>query len=222
MYPLTPERRGLGGIGLRPFTTWWWMGGAFVVAFAFAAIVLSIFGGDSRGTVLALRVTARWSFVLFWFAYAGGAIAALCGPPLNTLTRFGREFGLAFAAAQLVHVGLVLWLVHITPGPNSAMLFFWVAILCACLLALFSVPQFRDKLGQRLWRTLCTIALEYIALAFAADFILNPLRSEGLDRYPLTYLPFALMLVAGFGLRVAAVMRHHRARVWERRSQGAI
>jgi hypothetical protein len=51
------------------------------------------------------------------------------------------------------------------------------------------------------------MALEYIALVFAADFILLPLRADGLGKYPLPYLPFALMLVGGAGLRVAACVK---------------
>ena len=43
-----------------------------------------------------------------------------------------------------------------------------------------------------------------IALVFASDFILGPLQAGGLGKYPLTHLPFALMLVGGAGLRVAA------------------
>jgi len=201
-----PARRGfeVRSIGLWPITAAYWMGAAFLIAFALAAIVLAIFGVANRGTVLALQVTARWSFVLFWLAYAGGAVAWLCGPRLGGLARHGRELGLAFASAQLAHVGLVLWIIHIAKGPVGAMLFFWVGIFCTYLLALFSLPRLRDALVPRLWRIFRTIALEYIALAFTADFILNPLQAGGLGKFPLSYLPFALMLVSGAGLRVVA------------------
>jgi hypothetical protein len=84
---------------------------------------------------------------------------------------------------------------------------FWIGVLCTYLLALFSLPRLHDLLKPRLWRTFRAIALEYIALVFAADFILAPLQAGGLGKYPLTYLPFALMLVAGAGLRVAAFAR---------------
>jgi hypothetical protein len=84
------------------------------------------------------------------------------------------------------------------------MVFFWVGILFTYLLALFSLPRLRDAIGPRFWRIFRTIALNYIALAFAADFILGPLQKGGLSEYPLTYLPFAIMLVAGAALRVAA------------------
>jgi hypothetical protein len=53
----------------------------------------------------------------------------------------------------------------------------------------------------RLWRIFLAIAFEYIAIAFAADFILAPLQASGLEKYPVTYLPFALLLIGGAGLR---------------------
>ncbi len=204
------ERRGfrVRGAGWWPSTVALWMGVAFLIAVALAAIVLAIFGGGGRGTGLALRATARWSFLLFWLAYAGGAMAKLCWPRLGVLARRGRELGLAFASAQLVHVGLIFWFIHIATEPVGAMVFFWVGILCTYLLALFSLPRLRDALGPRLWRIFRAIALQYIALVFAADFILGPLRAGGLGQYPLTYLPFALMLVGGVGLRVATFSDH--------------
>jgi len=191
-----------------------WMAMAFLIAVALAAIVLAIFGVGGRGTGLALRVTARWSFLLFWLAYAGGAMAQLWGPRLGVLARHGRELGLAFASAQLVHMGLIFWLIHIATEPVGAMVFFWIGILCTYLLALFSLPWLRDALGPCLWRAFRTLALEYIAVTFAADFIVEPLMAGGLGKYPLTYLPFVLMLVGGAGLRVAAFsdrkLRHRR------------
>jgi hypothetical protein len=203
-----PESSGFGlpGIGGRPVTPVSWMWAAFFIAFALAVIVFVIFGIGERGTAIALRATARWSFLLFWLAYAGSAIAWRCGSRLDVLARNGREMGLAFASAQLIHVGLVLWIIHIAKDPPGAMLFFWVGIFCTYLLALFSLPRLRDALEPRLWRIFRTIALEYIAIAFAADFILIPLVGGGVGKYPLSYLPFALMLVSGAGLRVAAFL----------------
>jgi hypothetical protein len=198
-----PESRGFRfrGIAGRPIPAVSWMWAAFLIALALAVIVLVIFGVGERGTAIALKATARWSFLLFWLAYAGSAIAWVW-PRLDGLARHGRELGLAFASAQLVHVGLVLWIIHIATGPAGAMLFFWVGIFCTYLLALFSLPRLRAALEPRLWRTFRTIALEYIALAFAADFI--TLHADGLGKHPLSYLPFALMLVTGAGLRVVA------------------
>lgn len=193
-----------------PATAPSWMAAGFVVASLLAALALSLFGLGERGTGIALRLTARWSFLLFWLAYAGSAMAKLFGPRFGGLARRGRDFGLTYASAQVVHVGLVLWILYLAPGKNGGMLFFWVGILCTYLLALFSLPGFRETLGPRLWRMFRTVALEYIALVFAADFILGPLQAATRPgEYPLlTYAPFALMLVAGAGLRLASVARY--------------
>ena len=205
------EKRGLRGrwISWWPSPTWSWMIAAFLIAVGLAATVLAIFGSAERGTAIALRLTARWSFLLFWLAYIGSAMARLFGPRLAGLARRGRAFGLAFASAQVVHLSLVLWLFYLAPGSNGGMVFFWVGILCTYLLALFSLPRLRDALSPQLWRICSTIAMEYIALVFAADFILSPLQANVHGNYPLSYLPFALMLVGGVALRVASFARYH-------------
>jgi hypothetical protein len=191
----------------RPTGTLSWMVAAFLIAVVSAAVVLAVFGVGERGTVIALRLTARWSFILFWFAYTGRAIATLLGFRLAGLVRHGRDFGLAFASAQAVHVGLVLWLFYLAPGANGGMVFFWIGIACTYLLALFSLPRLRDALDPRLWRISCMIAMEYIALVFFVDFIRIPLQANTLGNYPLSYLPFALMLVGGVCLRVVSFAR---------------
>jgi hypothetical protein len=86
-------------IGQTPIATYSWMGAAFVIAVGLAAILVVIFGVGDRGTVVALRATARWSFLLFWLAYVGGATAKLWGLQLGGLAHRGRELGLAFASA---------------------------------------------------------------------------------------------------------------------------
>jgi hypothetical protein len=53
-----------------------WVTASFVVAAALTAIVFGLVDAQD-GVGVALRVTARWSFLLFWFAYAGGAMATL-------------------------------------------------------------------------------------------------------------------------------------------------
>jgi hypothetical protein len=190
------------------------MTASFLVAAALAAIVLSIFSPQDRVGV-ALRVTARWSFSLFWLAYTASAMAILWGPPFDRLARYGREFGLAFAAAQLVHIGLILG-----SGAGAGMTFFWIGIVLTYLLALFSLPRVRDAMGPRLWRISVLIALNYIALVFAADFIEGPLKRGGIANYPLSYVPFALMLIVGVGLRVAAFV--HRKLRTQRPNQNVV
>jgi hypothetical protein len=202
---------GLTGAGRGTATTVSWVAAGFFIALASAAVVLAVFGAGGRGTVLALKATAAWSFLLFWLAYAGSAAAALFGPRFAGWARRGRDFGLGFAAALAVHVGLVLWHYRIATEPVGVMAFFWAGVACTGLLALFSLPRLRAALGPRLWRIFCAGALEYIALVFAADFIVIPLRFAGYREYPPSYLPFAVTLAAGAGLRLAAFARRMMA-----------
>lgn len=197
-------------IGWWPDTALSWIVIGFVIAALLAAATLGLFGAAGRGTSIALKVTARWSFVLFWVAYTGAALARLFGSRFAGLARRGRDFGLAFASAQLIHVGLVLWLYVLSAGPGGAMLLFWAGIACTYLLALFSLPKLQHALGRRLWKLACAMALDYIALVFAVDFILLPLGAQGAMHYPVSYIPFALMLIAGFGLRGAAAFARIR------------
>jgi hypothetical protein len=208
---------GLGGFAVRRIAARLtgapaWMAAAFAVSLALAAIIFVVFGAGESGAAFALRVTARWCFLLFWLAYAGGALAKLCGPRFGVLARHGREFGLAFASALSVHVGLVLWLMAVAADQRTPMLFFWAGVLCTYALALVSLPRMRDWLGARLWRILCEGALQYIALVFAVDFIIEPLQASGAVKYPLGYLPFAVMLLGGALLRLAGQMRQPAAR----------
>jgi hypothetical protein len=204
--------------GWRAVSVFWWMATAFLVCFLLAAAVLAVFGAGERGTDLALRLTARWCFLLFWFAYAGSALAKLWSVNLfMELARHGREFGLAFASALTVHFALVLRHYHVATPPVGAMLFFWVGIFCTYLLALFSLRGVRDALGPRLWHIVLTLALEYIALVFAVDFILEPLEATGAAKYPLSYVPFLAMLVGGALVRLAAFVRTN---LWRQRTTG--
>src|ERR1700704_6307192 len=112
------------------------MGVAFAIALTIAVTVLAIRGTGNSGIRLALELTARWSFLLFWLAYAGNAVAILFN--VEPLASRGREFGLAFAAAHLVHIGLVIWLGYIlgrVPLSGGLLLFFLIALFCTYLLA---------------------------------------------------------------------------------------
>ena len=206
----TPEQRRLEFRGLAKWriTTPAAMAAASLVALVMAAVLLAIFGTGEHGTAIALRATARWSFLLFWLAYVGGALAKLFGSRFDRLAQHGRDLGLAFASAQLIHVGLVVWLLYLSDGSGGAMLVFWAGIACTYILALFSWARLRDVLGPRLWRVLRTAAMEYIAYVFAVDFILIQLHEHGTAGYPLSYVPFAGMLVGGFCLRIVATARY--------------
>jgi hypothetical protein len=186
-----------------------WMTVAFGVALGLAASVLAVHGVDDKGLRRALQVTARWSFLLFWMAYSCTAITALLGPALEPLARRGREFGLAYAAAQLIHLGLVAWLFQMTshlPLAGQGFVFFMIGIVWTYLLALFSVGMLSKTLGSGGWRALRVLGLNYILFAFAMDFV--PLGIHAIVHYEprrlIGYAPFAMMTVLAPVLVLAA------------------
>jgi hypothetical protein len=170
------------------------MASAFAAAATLAAAALVLFGAGERGTDIALKATARLSFLLFWLAYAGGGLAMLAGPGLQSLKRHGREFGLAFASAHLIHIALVVWLCWIGAAPDAGVFrFFLPPLVFVYILALFSIRRLRQALGRIGWWLLRTFAMTYIAYAFATDFWPYPL---GGAVHILEYLPFAVLSIA--------------------------
>ena len=187
----------------RPLPTAALMGCAFCAALGLAGVVLVALGPGERGTIVALQATARLSFLLFWPAYAGGALTTLFGPAFKGLKQRAREFGLAFASAHLVHLTLVAWLTHIGAAPPlGAFVFFGIAVLWTYLLALFSIGHLQRILGSKGWWLLRVIGLNYIAYAFAVDFFsASPVVSL---KYLIGYLPFSVLSAVGPMLCLAA------------------
>jgi hypothetical protein len=192
-----------------------WIASGFLSALGLAGLVIATFGAGERGASLALQATGRLAFFFFWLAYSGGALNALFGSVFDPLKRRGRVFGLAFAAVQLVHIGLVGWLCIIGAAPAlGTFVFFGIAVFWTGLLALFSfVP-----LGPAGWWVLRVVGLNYIAYAFAVDFLRSPIFSD--VKHLVGYLPFAILSVAGPMLRLAAYLRRalHLRGVFVKRS----
>jgi len=189
---------------------WEWVVGAFGGALAIAAAILSAGGTGPDGLGLAVRVTARWSFLYFWLSYAGGATAILFGPAFSELARVARSAGLAFAAALQVHIGLVVWLGVVTghvPLQGALLWFFLIALLFADLLVLLSFGIGIPSLG-RLWRPLLLAGTTYILIAYGRDFVLGALDVKAQSWvHAAEYVPFALLSLIAIPLRLAALLR---------------
>jgi D-alanyl-lipoteichoic acid acyltransferase DltB (MBOAT superfamily) len=182
------------------------MAAAFLVGLV---IVLAVRAGAGPGerVVMALRATARWSFLLFWLASTGGALTTLFGSRFQALARRARDFGLAFASAHLVHLGVVAWVYYSSPDPpvRSTLVFFGIAAIWTYVLAILSIKRLSVRLNPRAWRTMRTLGVEYIGLAFLTDFAKHPFQGGVLD--VANYLPFLALAIAGPILRLAALVK---------------
>jgi len=194
---------------MRRPTTLEWMGAAIGVALTIV-LTVGLVAPDHKLS-LALRSTARWSFLLFWLASCGGPLATLFGSRFSGLAARARDFGLSFASAHLVHLGLVAWLYFAYVGPGRFILiFFGVAAFWTYLLAFLSVRRVTATLDPRFWKILRTIGVEYISFAFLYDFARNPFGGGFLR--VVAYLPFLILTVAGPLLRLAALVKKRLVR----------
>ena len=124
--------------------------------------------------------------------------------------RRARVFGLAFATAIQVHIGLVIWLgvvIGQIPLQGGILLFFLAALSCTYLLVLLSFGVGMRNLG-RLWRPLLFLGTTYILIAFGRDFVLDaPDQLTQHWLYFVEYVPFALLSLIAIPLRLAAFLR---------------
>ena len=187
-----------------------WMGTAFAIALAIATMALALYGTGNAGTRTALELTARWSFLLFWLAYAGNAVAILFGA--RNLASHARDFGLAFAAAHLVHIGLIVWLAHILGRavlPPGLFWFFMAGLFWTYLLAGLSFGGVK-ALGPTAWRWIRLAGMNYILVAFGRDFVLPVLYPKpaqvNLGHF-MFYAPFMVLAIAAPLLVLAAHAR---------------
>jgi hypothetical protein len=187
-----------------------WMIGALGGGIAIAVAVLAGYGTGPDGLRLGVRVSARWSFLFFWLSYAGGAMAILFGPAFAGLARRARVFGLAFATAIQVHIGLVIWLgvvIGQIPLHGGVLWLFLVALFFADLLALLSFGTAMRNLGRLRW-PLLFLGTTYILYAFGTDFVPGALDQKTQHwLYAAEYVPFALLSLIAIPLRLGAFLR---------------
>jgi hypothetical protein len=178
-----------------------WMAMAFCASLGLPIGVLAFFGNEQRGVNVALQATARLAFLFFWPAYVGGALIFLFGDLFLPIRRHVRELGLAFAAALLVHLGLVVRLCAIGSPPSPKTFgIFGLAAGFVYLLAVLSVDRLRQALPSESWQILRTVAMTYIAFAFVLDFKRIPLGDLS---HSVAYVPFAALSIVVPLLRLA-------------------
>ena len=129
----------------------------------------------------------------------------------QALAQRARDFGLAFASAHLVHIGLAVFLLYVLAAPFllPKLIFFAVGAFRIYLLVLLSIKRVAAMLQPRAWRIVRSIGVEYITLVFIFDFSQGTFQG-GLKNLAI-YLPFLMLAVAGPVLRMAAAIKR-RAR----------
>jgi hypothetical protein len=188
---------------------WIWMVAAFCASLALTASVVAL--SHHGGFGIALQTSARVAFLFFWPAYVGGALTSLFGNVFLPLKEHARDFGLAFAAALLVHLGLITYLCATGHAfATETFVIFGVAAVLTYLLALLSIDRARQALPRIFWLPIRVFAMNYIALAFILDFVKFPI---GDFREGVIYLPFAALAIVGPALKLAAWTQNSQIRM---------
>jgi hypothetical protein len=185
-----------------------WMAVAFCATLGLTGSAVAIFYTPHNNLGIALATSARVSFLLFWPAYVGSALTSLFGDVFLPLSQHARDLGLAFAAALLVHLGIVAYLCAVGhPPPAGTFVVFGAAAILTYLLALLSIGRVRRAMPRAFWPFFRAVAMNYIAFAFLKDFVKFPLSDL---RNALLYLPFAGLATIGPMLKLAAWMQKMR------------
>jgi hypothetical protein len=186
------------------------MGVATLAAALLAVAALTTVGHDKSGIGLALRLTARLGFLLFWLSYIAGAMVTLFGEHWRPLTRHARVLGMSFSAVLTVHLTLVAWICWIGAAPPlQTFVIFGIGAACAYALLASSFDVVRRAMGPDAWRRVQSVGAGYILFAFAFDFLRpQPLKPIG---FLVGYLPFDILIVSGVALRLLAWWKRRRS-----------
>jgi DMSO/TMAO reductase YedYZ heme-binding membrane subunit len=186
---------------------------AALLSFIVAATVLVAGDGSREATRLALRLTARLSFVYFMLAFLASPLARLRpGAFGRWLVRRRRAFGVAFGASMTIHVGCILRLYALYAPDRPPMVTdadFFVGIPGLVLVALMTVTSaiaVRRRIPPRAWKRLHTVGLYAVWSIFVLCLVDSVSRKE--TEHPVVaYYAFIAVLVAAMALRLTALRR---------------
>ena len=163
---------------------------------------------DETTIRVAIRATARISFVLFLGAFLGNALYRLMPASATRWLKAHKDgFTLGFAGSHTVHLAFILILVAaigrenvlkgIMPIPFTVGFLLIYALAAGVLLRHLTFWSLRFE----------ALAHYYLMSLFVVSFTRHALAR------PLFYTPFVLVAAIAAGLRIAAAVRSRRAQV---------
>jgi len=192
------------------------MVGATLLNASLAGALLLLAGSDSGATELALRTTARVSFVWFMLAFVASPLQQLRPSRVSAwLFSRRRAFGVIFGLSMSIHVGFILRLfaLHAPERPpmvTDADFFIGIpGLVMVGLLTITSVDALKRRLGPIAWQRLHTTGIWVVWTIFFLCLVDSVGRKT--TAHPvLAYYTFIAVLLLAMGLRVVAA-RHRTA-----------
>ena len=163
---------------------------------------------DETTIRVAIRATARISFVLFLGAFLGNALYSLVPAATTRWLKANKDrFTSGFAASHTVHLVFILTLMAAIgrePALKGLMVVpFTIGFVFIYVLAAGVLFRFRLFLSLQVE----ALAHYYLVALFAVSFTRHAIAR------PLFYTPFALIAIAALGVRIAVAIRSRRAQV---------
>src|SRR5271169_1141728 len=163
---------------------------------------------DEMTIRVAIRTTARISFVLFLGAFLGNALYSFMPVATTRWLKAKKDaFVLGFAASHTVHLAFILTLV-VAIGREQAFKGTMVVAFTTGFLFIYALAAgvlFRRR--PFLSSHLEALAHYYLMALFTVSFTRHAIAR------PLFYTPFALIAITALGVRIAAAIRSRKAQV---------
>jgi sulfoxide reductase heme-binding subunit YedZ len=192
--------------------------GIFIVAATalnavIAILVLGAWGTEPEGIELALRVTARVSFVWFLLAFVAAPLQQLRPGAVSAwLMRHRRSCGVVFGLSMSMHIALILRMfVLFAPErpPMVTLADYFIGIPGLVMVGLMTATSFdalKRALSPRRWKQLHRSGLFVVWTIFFLCLVDSVGRKE--THHPvLEYHVFIAVLIAAMALRLEAARR---------------
>jgi len=186
---------------------------ATLVNTGIAGALLWLAGTDIAATELALRTTARVSFVWFILAFLASPLQQLRPSRASAwLLRRRRALGVIFGFSMSIHVCFILRLyaLHAPARPpmvtDADFLIGIPGLVLVALLTITSLDALKRRLGEVAWRRLHTTGIWVVWAIFFLCLVDSVGRKE--TAHPvLAYYAFITVLLAAMAMRVWAARR---------------
>lgn len=163
---------------------------------------------DEMTIRVAIRTTARISFVLFLGAFLGNTLYRLVPAAATRWLKENKDgFILGFAGSHTVHLAFILALVAALGRQHLLNELGWVVVVSFATGFLFIYTLAADVLLHH--RTFLSSRLEAAAHYYLLTLFVVGFTLSGITR-PLFYTPFILVAVAAVGVRIAVAVRSRK------------
>lgn len=187
--------------------------GATLVNAGLASALLVLAGADSAATELALRTTARVSFVWFMLAFVASPLRQLRPSRVSAwLVHRRRALGVIFGLSMSIHVGFILRLYALhapvrPPMVTDADFFIGIpGLVLVALLTITSLEALKRRLGEIAWKRLHTTGIWVVWTIFFLCLV-DSVGRKNTAHPVLAYYTFIAVLLLGLTLRIAAARR---------------